>query len=83
MFLKTENGAGEGGKQRTRHAKNTVKKKKMKMQRKKKHKKKDGGACEWRVIIARAAQSGGAGDCLVRGGWGPSHCFFICFVLLA
>ena len=73
----------ENGEQRTRHAKRTVKKKKMKMKRKKKkQKKKDGGACEWRVIIARAAQSGGAGDCPVRGGWGPSHRFSICFVLL-
>jgi len=36
-----------------------------------------GVACEWRVIIARAAQSGGAGDRLVGGGWGPSRfCFF-------
>ena len=36
-----------------------------------------GDACEWRVIISRAAQSGGAGDRLVGGGWGPSRfCFF-------
>ena len=34
-----------------------------------------GVACEWRVIIARAAQSGGAGDRLVGGGWGPSQQF--------
>ena len=33
---------------------------------------------EWRAIIARAAQSGGAGDRLVRGGWGPSsYCFLL------
>ena len=28
---------------------------------------------QWRVIIARATQSGGAGDHLVRGGRGPSQ----------